>query len=1232
MSPGSRVPGRHQAAVLCLVAAVASAPLALSSIPPARAADAPPGPWQPSPDLVVSEVVTGGASASDEWIEIHDRGTLAADLGGLELVYVTASGGTVTRKASWQQLVLKPGASLLLANASGVFASLADDTWSGGLASAGGTIALRVAGGEVVDSLSWGTASSAWVEGRPGLAPPAGSSLERLPDGDDRNGRDTNDNRDDTWIQSQPVPDARHVDQTPEPTERPTPTRRPTPEPTERPTPEPTERPTPEPTERPTPEPTERPTPSRRTPTPEPGPPSGRRPSRPSGRRPSPPSGRRPSRPSGRRPSPPSGRRPSPPSGRRPSPPQRPTPEPTAAPLDISVARGLALGTMVTIKGVLTTPPGLTDGGRGAFLQDDTAGIALYLSSTSWPPIPMGHRVRASGSIASRYGLLTLSLASSIEIVDGGPGDSPDPVAFVGQSPESVEGRLVSVQGTVSGSPDALADGYAVDLVDGASTQRVVVATGTGIDAASLPSGRRVVVTGVMGQHASTAAATNGYRVWPRSSSDIADIATPTPGPSGTPVSQPTATPGRTATPAPTQVAGPTPTPTPSARPTATPRPTTTPRPTATPASVPVVSIAAARGMPVGSRLAIEGTVTAVPGRVLRAGVTFLQDGTGGLAVELPDGLGAAIKPGAIVQLSGKLTDPYANLELRAAGSADVVVLGRGGLPSPVTLTSSGLTETREGQLARMTGIIDGVETGSSGSLAVTLRDNGGEARIFVFGAVGVTRDRFTIGARLVATGIVGQRESTAGAGDGYRLWPRESGDLVMAAATPTNRPGGGATPRPTATARPGSGTGSTSTVRIGSVRGGDIVTIQGTVTAPTGLLDGEGRRQTVQDGTGAILLRLPDGAAQPSVGTRIRVSGEVGTWYGGLQLASEAAPSVLGRTAASPVVLRRAPGAHDEWRLVRVTVRITDVSRSGDTWRAEASLGAGGGLPIVGLAGSHIPSTALAEGRSATITGIVKRAYPTAADQRFALVPRGPVDIQLGRDPALVGGGPREADATGAPASSQPGDGPGTFTGTSSDSVVDATLDALTALAGRHVRVSGALRHIDRALLTIDDGSASAIVRLLDDGATFQPPLAPGEVLNVTGVVAERDVGGWEVLARSEALVRASSLSLPTPAPPYGDAVSVAGPSPEPSPAIGAASAGVPPATTGPGDPLGLLLALAVAVVAALVVVTGGALMTRPRRRRGRDGDPATRPTAAATPVPQTRPGERPDGALDAP
>ena len=54
----------------------------------------------PTSTLVVSEVQTGGASASDEFIELSNAGAADIDLVGLEVVYATSSGSTVTRKAT----------------------------------------------------------------------------------------------------------------------------------------------------------------------------------------------------------------------------------------------------------------------------------------------------------------------------------------------------------------------------------------------------------------------------------------------------------------------------------------------------------------------------------------------------------------------------------------------------------------------------------------------------------------------------------------------------------------------------------------------------------------------------------------------------------------------------------------------------------------------------------------------------------------------------------------------------------------------------------------------------------------------------------------------------------------------------------------------------------------------------------------------------------------------------
>ena len=75
--------------------------------------------WPPS-TLVVSEVQTGGASASDEFVEVANQGAGPVDLAGLEVVYATASGSTVTRKATWAtSTILGPGKRILIANAAG---------------------------------------------------------------------------------------------------------------------------------------------------------------------------------------------------------------------------------------------------------------------------------------------------------------------------------------------------------------------------------------------------------------------------------------------------------------------------------------------------------------------------------------------------------------------------------------------------------------------------------------------------------------------------------------------------------------------------------------------------------------------------------------------------------------------------------------------------------------------------------------------------------------------------------------------------------------------------------------------------------------------------------------------------------------------------------------------------------------------------------------------------------
>ncbi len=212
--------------------------------------------------LVISEVLTGAASASDEFVELYNPtpGELALD--GTELIYASASGVTVTRKVVWDtgSATIPSGAHLLLANEAGAYAALADATYSGGLAAAGGGVALRTTSdGASVDAVGWGTAT-AWLEGAPAAAAPAGSSIERLPGGAAGSGQDTNDNAADFVVNAAPDPQGSTstpiASATPGTSSTPAPSATVTQSPTLSATPTPTAPPTPTATPTPAPTPT----------------------------------------------------------------------------------------------------------------------------------------------------------------------------------------------------------------------------------------------------------------------------------------------------------------------------------------------------------------------------------------------------------------------------------------------------------------------------------------------------------------------------------------------------------------------------------------------------------------------------------------------------------------------------------------------------------------------------------------------------------------------------------------------------------------------------------------------------------------------------------------------------------------------------------------------------------------------------------------------------------------
>jgi hypothetical protein len=157
--------------------------------------------------LRVNELMTGSTgAAANEFVEIVNTGSGAADIGGFRLAYRSAAGASdVTLATVPAGTTLAAGGFYLLGGSAYAGARPPDQSFSTALAATGGGLAIRDSAGAIVDSVGYGDAVNAFVESHPAPAPPAtatpGSSAIRLPDG-----HDTNDNATDFSVSASPTP------------------------------------------------------------------------------------------------------------------------------------------------------------------------------------------------------------------------------------------------------------------------------------------------------------------------------------------------------------------------------------------------------------------------------------------------------------------------------------------------------------------------------------------------------------------------------------------------------------------------------------------------------------------------------------------------------------------------------------------------------------------------------------------------------------------------------------------------------------------------------------------------------------------------------------------------------------------------------------------------------------------------------------------------------------------
>src|SRR5580765_665542 len=160
-------------------------------------------------EIRVNEFMTGSTGgASNEFVELVNAGSAAADVAGFKVAYRSSAGTSDTTLATIPAGTSIPAGGFYLLGGSGYLGShTPDQTFSTSLAATGGGLAIRDTGGAILDSVGYGDTTNAFVEAHPATAPPAtaapGSSSGRIPDG-----HDTNDNAADFSVSATPSPGA----------------------------------------------------------------------------------------------------------------------------------------------------------------------------------------------------------------------------------------------------------------------------------------------------------------------------------------------------------------------------------------------------------------------------------------------------------------------------------------------------------------------------------------------------------------------------------------------------------------------------------------------------------------------------------------------------------------------------------------------------------------------------------------------------------------------------------------------------------------------------------------------------------------------------------------------------------------------------------------------------------------------------------------------------------------
>jgi hypothetical protein len=171
------------------------------------------------------------------------------------------------------------------------------------------------------------------------------------------------------------------------------------------------------------------------------------------------------------------------------------------------------------------------------------------------------------------------------------------------------------------------------------------------------------------------------------------------------------------------------------------------------------ISIAAARHLPLGTVVTVQGSVTVPSGTFASSFFDegfAVQDRTAGIYVSMPDNLGLKLRQEA--EVTGTLTDSGGLLVIVPAADSDVSVVGRGQNVVPRFSFTGGIGEATEGQIVLVVGRITSLEDDAPFGQKVFINDGSGQIRIVLNVGTGATAG-LHVGQVIFVTGFSGQFE-----------------------------------------------------------------------------------------------------------------------------------------------------------------------------------------------------------------------------------------------------------------------------------------------------------------------------------------------------------------------------------------------------------------------------------------------------------------------------------------